>query len=68
MDWRIFNVEKDDKKILDLIVNYGEVFLKLDNFGKEIVFFWEGRVKLINYILRIVYLSLYSIFIFKIFI
>lgn len=43
VDWRIFNVEKDDKKTLDLIVNYGEAFPKLDNSGKEIVPPWEGR-------------------------
>uniref|UniRef100_A0A8W8MX88 Deleted in lung and esophageal cancer protein 1 n=1 Tax=Magallana gigas TaxID=29159 RepID=A0A8W8MX88_MAGGI len=43
VDWRIFNVEKDDKKTLDLIVNYGEAFPKLDNSGKEIVPPWEGE-------------------------
>lgn len=56
-------MEKDDKKTLDLIVNYGEAFPKLDNSGKEIVPPWEGRAKLINYILRTVHLSPHSTFI-----
>ncbi|XP_061179869.1 deleted in lung and esophageal cancer protein 1-like isoform X2 [Saccostrea echinata] len=41
VDWSIFNVEKDDKKTLDLLVTYGEAFPKLDNRGKEIVPPWE---------------------------
>lgn len=56
-------MEKDDKKTLDLIVNYGEAFPKLDNSGKEIVPPWEGRALLINYILSTIHLSPHSTFI-----
>ncbi|XP_056008414.1 deleted in lung and esophageal cancer protein 1-like isoform X2 [Ostrea edulis] len=44
LDWNIFNVEKDDKKTVDLIVTYGEAFPRLDNTGKEIVPPWEVPV------------------------
>nr|XP_022304299.1 deleted in lung and esophageal cancer protein 1-like isoform X2 [Crassostrea virginica] len=45
LDWRMFNVEKDDNKTLDLVMTYGEAFPRLDNQGREIVPPWEGETE-----------------------
>ena len=43
MDWQMYNVEDNDKKLLDLTISYGEAFPMKNEYGDEIIPPWSGK-------------------------
>ena len=36
LDWQVFNMNKSDNQLLDMVVNFGDIFPLLDSQGNQL--------------------------------